>query len=105
MSNLEGILESLEKLKTKYVIEYNYEKAAKIRELIIKIKEKIMAPHQERVISERDELKERTEKLGEFILNNPMFQSLNEDERVDMSEQHYFMSCYLEILNKRINRF
>lgn len=41
MSNLEGILESLEKLKTKYVIEYNYEKAAKIRELIIKIKEKI----------------------------------------------------------------
>lgn len=64
-----------------------------------------MAPHQQRVVSERDELKERTEKLGEFILNNPVFQGLSEDERTDMSEQHYFMSCYLEILDKRINRF
>jgi hypothetical protein len=42
MSNLEGILESLEKMKTIYVIEYNYEKAAIVRELIIKVKEKIM---------------------------------------------------------------
>lgn len=48
MSNLEGILESLEKLKTKYVIEYNYEKAAKVRELIIKIKEKINETNREK---------------------------------------------------------
>ncbi len=64
-----------------------------------------MQPHQQRVVSERDELSERTEKLGEFILNNPVFQSLSEEERTDMSEQHYFMSSYLDILNKRINRF
>ena len=61
--------------------------------------------HQQRVVSERDKLKERTEKLGQFILNNPVYQSLIEEEKVDMNEQHYFMCCYLDILNKRINRF
>ena len=41
MSNLEGILESLEKMKTRYVIEKNYEKAAKIRTIILIIKQKL----------------------------------------------------------------
>lgn len=64
-----------------------------------------MQPHQQRVVQERDELQDRTQKLGEFILNNPIFQSLSEEEQTDMSEQHYFMSRYLEILDKRIKRF
>lgn len=41
MSTLKEILESLENLKTKYVINKEYEKAAKVREVIIKIKEKM----------------------------------------------------------------
>ena len=41
MSTLKEILESLENLKTKYVINKEYEKAAKVREVIIKIKEKL----------------------------------------------------------------
>lgn len=41
MSNLKEILESLEKLKTKYIISRDYERAAKVREIIKLIKEKI----------------------------------------------------------------
>jgi protein-arginine kinase activator protein McsA len=41
MSNLNEILESLENLKTKCVIAKNYERAAKVREVIKLIKEKI----------------------------------------------------------------
>lgn len=41
MSNLKEILESLEKLKTKYVIARDYERAAKVREVIKLIKEKL----------------------------------------------------------------
>lgn len=64
-----------------------------------------MQPYHLRVVQERSELQDRTEKLGEFILNNPIFQSLSEEDQADMGEQHYFMSRYLEILNKRIERF
>lgn len=41
MSNLKEILESLEKMKTKYVIKKDYEKAMKVREVIKLIKEKM----------------------------------------------------------------
>jgi len=41
MSTLKEILESLEFLKTKYVIAKDYERAARVREVIVKIKEKI----------------------------------------------------------------
>lgn len=41
MSSLAEILESLEFLKTKYVIAKDYERAAKVREVIVKIKEKM----------------------------------------------------------------
>ena len=41
MSTLKEILESLENLKTKYVIAKDYERATKVREVIKLIKEKI----------------------------------------------------------------
>jgi protein-arginine kinase activator protein McsA len=44
MSSLKEILESLEFLKTKYVNAKDYEKAAKVREVIKLIKEKICNP-------------------------------------------------------------
>jgi hypothetical protein len=41
MSTLKDLLESLEKIKTKYVIAKDYEKAMKVREIIKLIKEKL----------------------------------------------------------------
>lgn len=64
-----------------------------------------MEPHQARVVDEKNELQEKTEKLGQFILNSPIYLALPEEEKTDLNEQHYFMACYLEILEKRINRF
>jgi hypothetical protein len=64
-----------------------------------------MAPHQERVVQEKDELTEKVKKLGEFILDNPIYTSLEEGERVRLNEQHYHMCCYLDILNERIKNF
>jgi protein-arginine kinase activator protein McsA len=40
MSTLERILESLEKLKTKHIIERDYEKAAEVKVVIDKIKKR-----------------------------------------------------------------
>lgn len=42
MSTLKEIVESLEKIKTKYVIEKNYEKAAAVRKIIKTIEEHIL---------------------------------------------------------------
>jgi protein-arginine kinase activator protein McsA len=41
MSTLERIVESLEKLKTKHILEGNYERAAEIKVVIDKIKKRI----------------------------------------------------------------
>ena len=41
MSTLEKIVVSLEKLKAKYVLEYNYERAAEVKVVIDKIKKRI----------------------------------------------------------------
>ena len=41
MSTLERIVESLEKLKTKYIIAYDYERAAEVKVVIDKIKKRI----------------------------------------------------------------
>lgn len=41
MSTLYKIIESLEKLKLKYIIERNYEKAADIKVIIDKIKKRL----------------------------------------------------------------
>jgi hypothetical protein len=64
-----------------------------------------LQPHQQRVVDEKNELQEKTEKLGQFILNSPIYLTLPEEEKTDLNEQHYFMNCYLDILNSRINRF
>lgn len=41
MSTLEEIVKSLEKLKCRYVIDKNYERASEIKEIIDKIKKRI----------------------------------------------------------------
>ena len=63
-----------------------------------------MAPHVERMLVEERELREKIQKLAEFITNNPIFGKLSEDEQADMKSQLAAMSIYADILSKRIER-
>ena len=64
-----------------------------------------MQPHQQRVVDEYNELVEKTSKLGAFILDNPIYRSLEEDEQKDMKIQYDAMCVYTDALERRINRF
>jgi len=64
-----------------------------------------MMPHQERVVTEKKELDEKIGKLNEFILSNPVFARLPEDERKRLSDQHFHMKNYSDILGARIAAF
>ena len=63
------------------------------------------APHQQRVINEKNELQDKFSKLGAFILDNPIFPALDPEEQDDLQDQYVAMQTYLQILEKRINRF
>ena len=64
-----------------------------------------MQPHKQRVVDEYNELAEKTSKLGAFILDNPIYRSLEEDEQKDMKVQYDAMCVYTDALERRINRF
>ena len=64
-----------------------------------------LQPHQQRVIEEYRELKEKTSKLGVFILDNPIYLTLIEEEKKDMQIQYDAMCQYCDTLERRINRF
>ena len=64
-----------------------------------------MLTHQDRVVAERDELRDRREKLAAFIGSNPIFATIPEDERVRLRKQLEVMSQYEQILNERIANF
>ena len=63
------------------------------------------APHQQRVIDEKNELQDKFSKLGAFILDNPIFPTLESEEQDDLQDQYIAMQTYLQVLEKRINRF
>ena len=63
------------------------------------------APHQQRVVDETTELQDKFSKLGAFILDNPIFNTLDTPEQVDLQSQYDVMGTYLEILERRISRF
>lgn len=67
--------------------------------------EKIYAPHQQRVIDEANELQDRLTKLGAFIQNSPIFESLDSAEQDRLKRQMLPMSEYLGILRERISAF
>lgn len=64
-----------------------------------------MAPHQQRVIDEAAELKDRFQKLNAFIDSNPIFKTLAPEEQSDMRSQVSHMESYWECLDRRIKRF
>ena len=67
---------------------------------------KTLLPHQDRVISEAIELKEKVVKLMGFIYNNnAIYNELPDIEKTDLKQQLLAMQYYLTILTSRINRF
>lgn len=61
-------------------------------------------PHIQRMIEERNELKDRVLKLDKFVGSNPIFVTLSKEERKDMEDQLNSMIVYLHCLEKRIAR-
>lgn len=72
-----------------------------------------MKPFQQRVVVERNELRERLERLKRYIdgaipaseLPSIQFPELPDDERKRLSEQRDLMQKYLNILEERIENF
>ena len=63
-----------------------------------------MQPHQERVVTEREELNEKRIKLISFI-ETAAFNSLNGAEKDRLRKQAAIMTDYFEVLGERINSF
>lgn len=69
-----------------------------------------LAPHQERVVAERQELDVKIKALEQFVdrpgkPGSPIFAKLPARERGLLYEQHSAMSAYLDILDQRIEAF
>lgn len=63
-----------------------------------------LAPHQQRVVTERDELAERLSKLFAFF-QSPIFAGLPAAEQTRLRSQARFMDGYLAVLGERIEAF
>ncbi|WP_371343857.1 crAss001_48 related protein [Klebsiella quasipneumoniae] len=64
-----------------------------------------MQPHQQRVVDEATELKDKATKLNSFISGNPVFSTLTPLQQGLLKAQVGAMNSYLEILNLRIASF
>ena len=67
--------------------------------------EKIMQPHQQRVVDEFTELEIKLDALNNFIDTNKMFPTLNSEEQERLRQQAYAMRLYSDILAERIAAF
>jgi hypothetical protein len=63
-----------------------------------------MQPHQERVVTEKQELDTKLEKLSAFI-ETETFQGLPSDEKDRLQRQHMHMDHYSTVLGERIAAF
>ena len=61
-------------------------------------------PHVQRMMIERNELKDKVLKLDKFIATNRIFFTLSNEEQKDMRDQLVSMITYLDCLEKRIAR-
>ena len=64
-----------------------------------------MQPHQQRVVDEKAELDKKATALSQFIGENRIFESVDQDEQERLREQCEVMWKYSEILGKRIAAF
>lgn len=66
---------------------------------------KELQPHQQRLVTEHDELKAKIEALEKFIVESPIFGKLHDIEQRAMSLQLKVMRPYLKALSIRIQMF
>lgn len=64
-----------------------------------------MQPHQERVVTESNELREKLTRLTAFISGNEAFGKLEEKDQNLLRQQRDIMIEYLDVLGERIARF
>lgn len=64
-----------------------------------------MNNYEEKLKEEKKLLDKKIKNLQQFIESNPIFDTLNEYEKQDMSKQLQVMNLYTSILKSRINRF
>lgn len=68
------------------------------------LQEREYAPHQQRVIDEKEELDGKLEKLGDFC-NTPIFAELEVAEKNLLNRQFLAMELYAQVLSERIATF
>jgi hypothetical protein len=66
--------------------------------------DKLLLPHQRRVLDERNELADRVDKLSSFVYGR-IFNELEVAEKMRLIQQLGFMNAYLSILDLRIHAF
>lgn len=64
-----------------------------------------LQPHQQRVVTERDELQAKLKALTTFIDLNATFNTLTKTEQDLLQKQEVIMRQYVSILTQRIDRF
>lgn len=64
-----------------------------------------LQPHQQRVVTERDELKYKTKALTTFIDLNATFSTLPKREQELLQQQEVIMRNYITVLDQRIALF
>lgn len=69
------------------------------------MKEKLLLPHQQRIVDEKLQLDEKIVNLQKFIETNTLFNELSDYEKHDLTQQFNTMLNYSVILQRRINRF
>ncbi|WP_430741146.1 crAss001_48 related protein [Serratia plymuthica] len=63
-----------------------------------------LQPHQQRVVDELNEIKQRGEKLATFI-GGEIFSALPVEEQRLLEAQSHIMTAYVEVLTQRIKHF
>jgi hypothetical protein len=76
-----------------------------MEDLMTEAVEKVYAPHQQRVVEEKEELDKKVELLRKFVTTNPIFESLDVKEQGRLRKQLVCMNCYSDILGDRIRNF
>lgn len=64
-----------------------------------------MAPHQQRVVDEKNDLNEKLGKLSSFISGSEIYKKLPYDEQCRLKAQLFAMQMYFNILDDRIDNF
>jgi len=63
-----------------------------------------LQPHQQRVVTEREELEDKISKLTSFT-DTAIFASLDENEQERLTRQLSHMNAYSDVLAERIENF